>query len=68
MSEEISQQWPTKRATPDECAQHFSITKQTLWRWRKKSDFPQPAVRGRVVLYDIAAIEAWLAKPEEGKK
>lgn len=45
-------------------AVHFQISEMTLWRWRQDSTFPQPLQRGRVVLYDIAAIEAWLAGGE----
>lgn len=42
-------------------AQHFQISKMTLWRWRQQDGFPQPFKRGQTVLYDLAAIEQWLA-------
>ena len=47
-------------AKPAQAAEHFKITRQTLWRWSKQDGFPQPLKRGRVVRYNIAAIEAWL--------
>ena len=47
-------------AKPAQTAEHFKITRQTLWRWTKQDGFPQPLKRGRVVRYNIAAIEAWL--------
>lgn len=59
-----SKQAPT-RATglvrPKVAAKHFQVTTMTLYRWRDLDGFPQPFKRGRVVLYDIEAIEAWLA-------
>lgn len=42
--------------------EHFSISHMTLWRWRQHPDFPQPLKRGRVVLYDVDAIEQWLSE------
>ena len=45
---------------PKQTAEHFQVSTMTLWRWAQSSDFPQPLKRGQVVLYDIAAIEAWL--------
>lgn len=44
--------------------EHFSISHMTLHRWRKEPDFPQPYKRGRMVLFDLPAIEAWLAEGE----
>lgn len=55
---------PARKRTK-EVAEHFSVSLMTLYRWRKQHDFPQPLKRGRVVLYDIAAIDAWL---EAGKE
>lgn len=43
-----------------ETATYFATSRMTLYRWRKEKDFPQPVQRGRVVLYDIAAIDKWL--------
>lgn len=47
---------------PPEAAEHFKVSHMTLLRWRKQDGFPQPLKRGKVVLYDIAAIENWLAR------
>lgn len=47
---------------PTEAVEHFQISHMTLFRWRKQDGFPQPLKRGNVVLYDIAAIESWLAQ------
>lgn len=45
-----------------ETAEYFKISVMTLWRWSQDPLFPRPLKRGRVVLYDLAAIERWLAK------
>lgn len=45
-----------------QAAEHFGVSDMTLWRWRKCPKFPQPLKRGRVVLYDTAAIERWLSE------
>lgn len=50
---------------PTETAEHFQISHMTLFRWRKQAGFPQPLTRGKVVLYDISAIEDWLARGEK---
>lgn len=47
-------------ARPQQAADHFKVTTMTLYRWRKLPGFPQPLKRGQVVLYNTAAIEAWL--------
>ena len=53
-------QTPETPAKPAQAAEYFGITRQTLWRWSKEDGFPQPLKRGRVVRYNIAAIQAWL--------
>lgn len=45
---------------PKQTAEHFQVSHMTLHRWRKQDGFPQPLKRGQVVLYDVAAITAWL--------
>lgn len=52
----------TTKARIGDVAEYFQISQQTVWRWRQESSFPRPLKRGRVVLYDIVAIEEWLAK------
>ena len=56
----VTQTTPTVKTRPKATAAHFKISVMTLWRWRQDPAFPQPLQRGQVVLYDIAAIEAWL--------
>ena len=51
-------------ARPQETAEHFLISKQTLWRWRKQEGFPQPLQRGSVILFDIDKIMDWLGNKE----
>jgi len=55
-----STQRPLSRAK--QTIEHYGISQMTLWRWRKCPKFPQPLKRGRIVLYDIAAIEQWLSE------
>lgn len=50
----------TTLTRPKQAAAHFQISTMTLHRWRKQPNFPQPLKRGSIVLYDLAAIEAWL--------
>jgi len=51
----------TTKARPKQAAAYFQISTMTLHRWRKKERFPQPLKTGQIVLYDLAAIEQWLA-------
>ena len=47
----------------DVCAA-LSISRTTLWRWGQISGFPKPIKRANTVLFDLEAIEAWLAEGE----
>lgn len=38
----------------------LGIVRSTLWRWSEQPGFPKPIKRGNTVLFDIAAVEAWL--------
>lgn len=38
----------------------LGISRMTLWRWSNEPDFPKPIKRGNTVLFDIAAVQAWL--------
>jgi len=38
----------------------LGIGRTTLWRWSNQPGFPKPIKRGNTVLFDIAAVEAWL--------
>lgn len=49
-----------RRARTKAAAAYFQISVMTLWRWTKLQGFPQPLKMGRVVLYDLDAIEQWM--------
>ena len=39
----------------------LQVTRQTIHRWAMTDpDFPQPIKRGQTVLFNMAAVEAWL--------
>lgn len=57
----LQPQQQAARLTGKQTAKHYQISTQTLWRWTKLPDFPQPLRRGHIVRYDIAAIDRWLA-------
>ncbi|WP_420094965.1 helix-turn-helix transcriptional regulator [Denitrificimonas caeni] len=39
----------------------LQVSRQTIYRWVKLDPtFPQPLKRGNTVLFDMAAVEAWL--------
>lgn len=38
----------------------LQVTRQTIHRWSKDPAFPKPIKRGNTVLFDMAAVEAWL--------
>lgn len=39
----------------------LQVTRQTIHRWSVKDPtFPKPIKRGNTVLFDMAAVEAWL--------
>lgn len=56
-----------RRARTKATAAHFHISVMTLWRWTKLQGFPQPLKMGRVVLYDLDAIEEWMMNGEGEK-
>ena len=45
-------------------ARIFRVSEMTLWRWRQLPGFPQPLKAGRTRLYDIGAIQDWMAQGE----
>ncbi len=39
----------------------LQVSRQTIYRWVKLDPtFPQPIKRGNTVLFDMAAVDAWL--------
>ena len=49
---------------PAETAEYFQISLMTLYRWSKAKGFPQPLKRGKIVLYNLPDIAAWLSSGE----
>ena len=47
--------------TQNEVAERLKVSKPTLWRMRKKADFPQPVYPMGHPKWDANEIEAWLA-------
>jgi predicted DNA-binding transcriptional regulator AlpA len=42
-------------------AEHFKVSKSTLWAWVKRPGFPKPKrASARVTLFDVAAIERFI--------
>lgn len=42
--------------------EEFQVTRQTIHRWSVKDPtFPKPFKRGNTVIFDMAAVEAWLS-------
>lgn len=64
MSSQATQQ-QTQWARTKEVTEHFQISAMTLWRWRQLETFPKTlkrsGARNGAVLYDIQAIEQWMA-------
>ena len=56
-------------ARPAQAAKHFGVGKTTLWRWTKRSDFPQPTKIGpKITLFDVQAVDQWIKDQREGKR
>jgi predicted DNA-binding transcriptional regulator AlpA len=42
-------------------AEHFKVSKSTLWAWVKRPGFPKPKrASAKVTLFDLAAIERFI--------
>lgn len=53
----------THKHTPAEVCAEFGICKQTLIRWAKNPEFPQPLrLTSRIVRYDLEAIKRHLSE------
>lgn len=57
----------TKYLTLRELEELFGVSRQTLYRWRQRADFPSPVLVGTVVRYDEADIRAWAEARKESK-
>jgi predicted DNA-binding transcriptional regulator AlpA len=55
-------------ARTKETCERYKIARATLWRWVKdRKDFPKPIKAGaRVTLFDLNAIDAYLADGKGG--
>lgn len=54
----------TKYGRYKDLCEAFGVSRTTVWRWIKEPGFPDPVKRGRIVLFDIAAVDAWLNNAE----
>jgi predicted DNA-binding transcriptional regulator AlpA len=44
-----------------QAAEHFKVSKSTLWAWVKRPGFPKPKrASPKVTLFDLAAIERFI--------
>ena len=44
----------------DQVASRFSVSKDSIWRWRRDGEFPTPVkLGGRTTRWRLADIEAW---------
>jgi len=46
---------------PKELAQILGVSNQTIWRWRRESEIPEPIFLGpRMIAWEAKVIEKWL--------
>ncbi len=44
----------------EQVAQRFNVSKDTIWRWKRKSEFPKPVkLGGTTTRWRLADIEEW---------
>lgn len=44
-------------------AERYSVTRQTIWRWARETDFPAPVkLSGRCTRWKLSQVEAWEAE------
>ncbi|WP_241524131.1 helix-turn-helix transcriptional regulator [Oceaniglobus indicus] len=47
----------------EQVAVRFSVSKDTIWRWRREGDFPKPVkLGGRTTRWRLSDIEDWEAQ------
>lgn len=54
-----TQQRGTRRLTVAQLEQRLACTKQTIWRWYTKGDFPKPYYLGQNRVWFEADVETW---------
>jgi hypothetical protein len=50
--------------TPDQLAQHLGVSVRTLSRWHARRIGPPRCSVGKLILYRVAAVRAWMAERE----
>lgn len=50
---------------PDELAAHYGVSRSTVHNWVKRDGCPHQ-IRGKVLRFDLAAVEAWFGGREPG--
>jgi hypothetical protein len=50
--------------TPDQLAQHLGMSVRTLSRWHARRIGPPRCSVGKLILYRVTAVRAWLAESE----
>lgn len=43
----------------DQLAQRFGVSKDSIWRWKRKGDFPAPVKLGGTTRWRLSDIEEW---------
>jgi prophage regulatory protein len=50
----------------NELTEHLNVSKSTLYRLRRSSDFPKPVAIGpRAIFFFVEEVEVWLEKREQ---
>ena len=57
-----TQQHDPRRLTVAQLEQRLACTKQTIWRWYTKGDFPKPHYLGQNRVWFETDVEAWEQK------
>ena len=51
--------------SPEQLAKQLRVSVRTLLRWHAMREGPPRVTQGRLILYRIAAVQAWLASREK---
>lgn len=54
---------PGAHATAAQCCVKYQVSRTTWWRWNQVPGFPQPLRLGRLVRWDVEAVDAFLTLP-----
>jgi prophage regulatory protein len=51
---------PSPFLTVEQVAQRYSVSKDTIWRWRRERDFPRPVkLGGKTTRWRLCDLEEW---------